>query len=110
MLNTRPCAAVLVLALLGVTPVAAFAADDVAALRAELEALKNDYANKVASLETRISQLESSTSGTAPAVATAAPQAGAAQGEQPVPTPNANAASVAALATEAAAAGFGQSQ
>ena len=33
------------------------AADDVTALRAELEALKADYANKVTALEARIDQL-----------------------------------------------------
>ena len=45
------------------------AADDIASLRAELQALKSDYTARVSALETRIEQLES-----APAVpATAAP-------------------------------------
>ncbi|HEX9706426.1 MAG TPA: hypothetical protein VGA24_02210, partial [Steroidobacteraceae bacterium] len=35
------------------------AADDVAALRAELEALKSDYAERVGALEARIEELSS---------------------------------------------------
>ncbi|HEU4625515.1 MAG TPA: hypothetical protein VFS52_12160 [Steroidobacteraceae bacterium] len=66
---------------LGAMPIAAVAAnDDVAELRAELEALKSDYASKVASLEARIAQLESSSAGAAPAAAATEPLAGAAGG------------------------------
>jgi hypothetical protein len=39
------------------------AADDLAALRAEIEALKSDYANRVAALEARIGQLEAESPG-----------------------------------------------
>jgi hypothetical protein len=39
-------------------PAAALAADDVAALRAEIEALKTDYSARVQALEARIKQLE----------------------------------------------------
>src|SRR5580700_6117337 len=53
------------------------ATDDVAALRAELEALKTDYTSRVQALEARIKQLES-------AVVTA--QLGAAPAP-PAPTP-----------------------
>jgi hypothetical protein len=42
-----------------VLPSIAEAADDVADLRAELQALKNEYASRVGSLEARIEQLES---------------------------------------------------
>lgn len=45
--------------LAGVTPAVSVAADDVASLRAELDALKADYSSKVSALEARISQLES---------------------------------------------------
>jgi hypothetical protein len=47
------------LALAGTTPALGQAADDVAGLRAELQALKNDYQTRVDALEQRISQLES---------------------------------------------------
>lgn len=48
------------LALAGMTlPTLGHAADDVATLRAELQALKNEYTNRVDALEARISQLES---------------------------------------------------
>ncbi|HEU4603164.1 MAG TPA: hypothetical protein VFS24_14415, partial [Steroidobacteraceae bacterium] len=50
-----------------------WAADDLASVRAELEALKADYASKVAALETRIQELEA-----ASAAAAAAP---------PIPAP-----------------------
>jgi len=53
-------------------PAAALAADDLAALRAEIEALKTDYAARVQALEARIKQLESAA---ASAHATAAPAA-----------------------------------
>ena len=48
------------LALAGMTlPAFSQAADDVASLRAELQALKNDYETRVDALEQRITQLES---------------------------------------------------
>ena len=40
-------------------PAAAYAADDTAALRAEIAALKAEYAERVTALEARIDQLES---------------------------------------------------
>jgi hypothetical protein len=49
-----------VLVALAILPDVSFAADDVATLRAELQALKNDYSTRVDALETRIQQLESS--------------------------------------------------
>jgi hypothetical protein len=58
MTRILPVAALLALA--GAAPCAfAEAADDVAALRAELQNLKNDYAARVGALEARIDQLES---------------------------------------------------
>jgi len=60
----RPVAALLALAML---PAVAPAADDVAALRAELQALKSDYSSRVDALENRIQQLE--TAGAAQAAA-----------------------------------------
>ena len=51
----RPVAALLALATL---PAMAAAADDVAALRAELQAMKSDYSTRVDALEARIQQLE----------------------------------------------------
>ena len=59
------------LALAGTTlPALGQAADDVASLRAELQALKNEYSNRVDALEARITQLESAPVG---ALAEAAP-------------------------------------
>ncbi len=52
------------------SPAASRAADDVAALRAELDALKSEYVSRVSALESRITQLES-----AAAAVAAAPQA-----------------------------------
>ena len=57
MSNFRPMAALLALAVL---PAVAGAADDVSALRAELQALKSDYSARVDALEARIQQLEAS--------------------------------------------------
>ena len=58
MTRILPVAALLALA--GAAPLAfADAADDVAALRTELQNLKNDYATRVGALEARIDQLES---------------------------------------------------
>ena len=73
MLSFRPVAALLALAML---PAFAPAADDVGALRAELQALKNEYGARVDALEARIQQLE------------AAPVAAAAA-EPPPPAPRA---------------------
>jgi hypothetical protein len=55
MKSFRPMAALMALVIL---PAYAGAADDVAALRAELQALKSDYGTRVDALETRIKQLE----------------------------------------------------
>ncbi len=54
--------AVLVLAW-GAMPGVSRAAEDVAALRAELDALKQDYANRVGALEARINQIEAAQAG-----------------------------------------------
>jgi len=62
MLSFRPVAALLALALL---PAVSGAADDVGALRAELQALKNDYGARVDALEARIQQLENQPATTA---------------------------------------------
>lgn len=50
-------------------PVFAATSDDVAALRAELQAMKSDYQSRVDKLETRIQQLESASSAAADAAA-----------------------------------------
>ena len=71
----RPVAALLALSTL---PAIAPAADDVSALRAELQALKNDYAARVDALEARIGQLE------------AAPAAPLADASPPAPEPAAS--------------------
>ena len=63
MLNFRPMAALLALALM---PAVAGAADDVSALRAELQALKNEYGARVDALEARIQQLEAAPAVPAP--------------------------------------------
>jgi len=63
MLSFRPMAALLALALM---PVVAGAADDVGALRAELQALKTEYGARVDALETRIQQLEAAPAVPAP--------------------------------------------
>ena len=55
MLSFRPMAVLCALALL---PVVSQAADDVGALRAELQAMKNEYSARVDALEARIQQLE----------------------------------------------------
>jgi hypothetical protein len=55
MLSFRPVAALFALALM---PAVSGAADDVGALRAELQALKNEYGARVDALEARIQQLE----------------------------------------------------
>jgi len=63
MLSFRPMAALLALALM---PVVAGAADDVGALRAELQALKTEYGARVDALEARIQQLEAAPAVPAP--------------------------------------------
>ncbi len=55
-----------------------WAEDDVAALRAELDALKNDYAARLGALEARIVELDAAAKETGPAIADAAPPAPAA--------------------------------
>jgi hypothetical protein len=74
----KPVAALLALLTL---PAMASATDDVAALRAELQALKSDYDARVGKLETRIQQLEATNAAMADAAtAAAAPP-------QPAPSP-----------------------
>lgn len=69
---------------------AAAQADDVAALKAEIEALKTDYLTRVQALEARIKQLESAAASAQPAqTAAAGPATGAA-------TPNAGVSAAAA--------------
>src|SRR3954465_962109 len=58
MSKIRPSLAVCVF-VWGAVPCVSQAADDVAALRAELDALKQDYASRVGALEARINQIES---------------------------------------------------
>jgi hypothetical protein len=59
MSNLKPIAGVLAL-VSAFAPASSFAADDLAALRAELDALKSEYSSRVTALEGRIQQLESS--------------------------------------------------
>jgi hypothetical protein len=66
-----------------ILPQIAAAADDVGALRAELQALKSEYSTRVDALETRIQQLE------AQAVASDAAAQAAAQLPEPPPPPSA---------------------
>jgi len=54
-------------ALTTLLPLPVFAADDLAALRAELDALKASYADRVGALEERIAQLETAAAAAAPA-------------------------------------------
>ena len=83
----RPAAALLALTAF---PAGVFAADDVAALRAELQALKSDYDARVGALESRINQLEAANAAMAEAAARppaslppAAPAAGGAAAFNP---------------------------
>ena len=64
---------------LATLPAVAPAADDIAALRAELQALKSDYGSRVDALEARIKQLETSS--------TAAADAAMAMAAAPPPAP-----------------------
>jgi hypothetical protein len=66
----KPVAALLALATL---PVMASAADDVAALRAELQTMRSEYDARVQTLEERIQQLESANAAAADAAASLAP-------------------------------------
>jgi hypothetical protein len=77
----RPSAFAL-LVLSGIAPCASVAADDLASLRAELDALKSEYSNRVNALESRINQLEASQVAAAPAapVAQESPAASAGRG------------------------------
>jgi hypothetical protein len=69
MRSLKPVAVLLALVTL---PAVAPAADDVAALRAELQALKSEYNTRVDALETRIRQLETSNAAAADAATTMA--------------------------------------
>jgi hypothetical protein len=60
-------------------PAVGHADDDVAALRAELEALRSDYASRLAVLEARIEELSAAAPTTGPTVAQDAPPPGAGQ-------------------------------
>lgn len=72
MTSLKPFGALLALSC-AVLPVVGEGADDAAALLAELQALKTDYAARVTALEARMTQLESGAiSATAPPVASAA--------------------------------------
>ena len=72
MMSCKALAALFALA--GMTvPILGYAADDVASLRAELQALKDEYKTRVDALEQRITQLENAPVGGL-AEATSAPQ------------------------------------
>jgi hypothetical protein len=75
MTRILPVAALLALAG-AVSPVIAEAPDDVAALRTELQILKDDYATRLGALEARIEQLESAPSTPLAAAPAANPEAG----------------------------------
>ena len=62
----KPLAAFAAVASVVFSP-ALLAADDAAALRAELQSLKSEYDSRVAALEARISQLEATAAATASA-------------------------------------------
>jgi len=66
MRSLKPVVALLALATL---PAVAPAADEVSALRAELQAMKSEYNSRVDALETRIKQLESTNAAAADAAA-----------------------------------------
>ncbi|MEP7244364.1 MAG: hypothetical protein ABI885_11875 [Gammaproteobacteria bacterium] len=96
MTSLRPITVALLVALI-VHPGTSLAADDVAKLRAELEALKSDYSTRVNALESRIMQLE----GANPASA-ATPPAQAAGAATPASSAAADAAADAIAAGIAA--------
>ncbi|HET7809399.1 MAG TPA: hypothetical protein VFL16_02385 [Steroidobacteraceae bacterium] len=81
MRTLRPVVALLALATL---PVVAPAADDVAALRAEMQALKSEYSARVDALEARIEQLETANAAAADA---ASAMASAPPPPEPEPAP-----------------------
>ncbi len=87
MTSVKPFAAAFLL-MFGVLPAASFAADDVAALRAELEALKSDYSSRVQAIESRITQLEATQPGAA-STAAATPPSPAPATALPPPPPDA---------------------
>jgi hypothetical protein len=72
-----------VLIALAILPEAANAADDVVALRAELQALKSEYGARVDALESRIQQLETTSEAQAAAVAELPPPPGPAPSGAP---------------------------
>jgi hypothetical protein len=74
------------LALAGtISPTISTAADDVASLRAELQALKNEYTSRVDALEARIAQLESAPVSASPEQVPPQPTALPAQGSAGAP-------------------------
>jgi hypothetical protein len=87
----KPVAALLALLTL---PAMAPAADDAAALRAELQAVKSDYSSRIDALETRIKQLETANAAAADATQFAAPAAAVAPSE---PAPGAQSGSASAF-------------
>lgn len=93
MTSFKPVAALMALALL---PAIGQAADDVATLRAELQALKNDYTARVDALQVRIEQLESGSSGTTAATGISAEPI-ATQAAAPPPAPAAGSRSAASV-------------
>ncbi len=80
----KPVAALLALVTL---PAIAPAADDAAALRAELQAVKSDYSSRIEALETRIKQLEAANAAKADAALAAMQAAPALPPEPPVSAP-----------------------
>jgi hypothetical protein len=74
MTRLQPIAALIALAC-GTLPAFAAAPEDAAALRAELQALKNDYDGRISSLEARIAELEASTAPRDASIPAAAGQA-----------------------------------
>jgi hypothetical protein len=97
MTSFRPLPAAF-LVLLIISPAVSNAADDLAALRTELEALKSEYTSRVTALESRITQLESAQSTASVAAAAAGPAP---------PAPMSATAPEAATAQAPAAAGRG---
>jgi len=72
MLNLKPVAALTALAGI-MAPALSHAADDIASLRAELQALKAEYTERVSALESRIEQLESTPVAASPVETAPAP-------------------------------------
>src|SRR4051812_33339008 len=72
MLTLKPVAALTALAGI-MAPALSHAADDIASLRAELQALKSEYTERVGALESRIEQLESTPVAASPAETPPAP-------------------------------------